>query len=601
MKIKNLNNLNIKTQLGGVIPGDVMSSELTFLNSFSSKGSINEQFSSPRGLALDNEGNLIVVDTINHRLQIFRYSDGKYLRTIGSYGDGPGQFRFPCDVVFDGENIIVCDMNNNRIQILRYIDGSHIRTIGQGQLNLPTSVVVDSIGNVAVYDTSGRIKVFDINSGSFLRSICERGQLSGRGHIIFDENDDIVVVDVGNNCIKVINYYSGQHIRTIIEKDDDQFNHPKGIKFDGAGNIIVADSLNNRIQILRYTDGQHLKTIGYKGNQDGEFNTPFCIVIDNEGRIIVSDMKNDRIQIFGKPYTIIKQKNIISNETKIIKNIHKSFVYSTVYNNDYTKFMSTSGDSTLIIWNIEHIDKKIKDIKIEKILTGHEDRVVCVAWKPNNKECASGSNDCSVIIWNTVDGSIIKKYDDHAEIVRSVDYNKDSTLASCSDDKTVIIYNKEKTILYHKNRVRCIKWNPINENVLLSGCDDFTITLWDVSNKSIIRIFKEHTNFIYSLVWNNETKFASSSGDETIKIWNTEEIKSTKVLTGHEGNIWSIDWKGDVLVSGGNDKQILVWNTETYEKQELIGHTGYVLAVNIDNNSNIISGGTDNMIKVWNI
>jgi WD40 repeat protein len=56
-----------------------------------------------------------------------------------------------------------------------------------------------------------------------------------------------------------------------------------------------------------------------------------------------------------------------------------------------------------------------------------------------------------------------------------------------------------------------------------------------------------------------------------------------------------------VLVSGGNDKKILVWNTETYTNQELIGHTGYVLSVNIDKNDNIISGGTDNMINVWNI
>ena len=68
MKIKNLNNLNIKTQLGGVIPGDVMSSELTFLNSFGSIGSSNKEFSNPRGLALDYEGNLVIADSNNNRL-----------------------------------------------------------------------------------------------------------------------------------------------------------------------------------------------------------------------------------------------------------------------------------------------------------------------------------------------------------------------------------------------------------------------------------------------------------------------------------------------------------------------------------------------------
>jgi WD40 repeat protein len=605
MKIKNLNNLNIKTQLGGVIHGNVMSSELTFLNSFGSKGSSNKQFRDPQGLALDYEGNLVVVDTYNHRLQIFKYSDGEYLRTIGSFGNGPGQFNELYNVIFDGENIIVCDSFNHRIQILRYSDGSHIRNIGRERLVNPQSVAVDSDRNLAVYDNSGRIQVFYNNGGYFLRSICEKGdglgQLSGFGNIIFDGDGNIVVADSENDRIQVICYKYGKHIRTIGSrgKNDGQFNNPSKIKFDGDGNIVVADCENNRIQVIRYSDGKHLRTIGHEGNKDGEFNEPFDIEIDNEGRIIVCDAGNNRIQIFGAPY--IKIKNIIINKAKITKNIHKSFVYSTVYNNDYSKFISTSGDSALIIWNIEHTGTKIKDIKIEKILTGHIDRVVCVAWKSDSKECASGSNDCSVIIWNTVDGSIIKKYDDHDEIVRSVDYNKIGTLASGSDDKTVIIYNKEKTILYHKNRVRCIKWNPINENVLLSGCDDFIIKLWDVSNKTIIRTFKEHTNFIYSLVWKDGIKFASSSGDETIKIWNTEEVKSTKVLIGHVGNVWSIDWKGDVLVSGGNDKKILVWNTKNYEKQELTGHTGYVVAVNIDEKKNIISGGTDNMINVWNV
>jgi WD40 repeat protein len=298
---------------------------------------------------------------------------------------------------------------------------------------------------------------------------------------------------------------------------------------------------------------------------------------------------------------IIKTKDTIINQAKITKNIHKSFVYSTVYNNDYSKFISTSGDSTLIIWNIKLTGAEITDITIEKILTGHEDRVVCVAWKQDNREFASGSNDCSVIVWNTDLGSIIKKYEDHDEIVRTVDYNSEGTLASGSDDKTIIVYNKEKTILHHKDRVRCIKWNPEDVNLLLSGCDDFSITLWNTRNKTIIRTFKWHTDFIYSLVWNNKTNFASSSADGTIIIWNTEKVEPIKVLTGHIGYVWSIDWKKNVLVSGGNDKKIFVWNTNTYVKQELTGHTGYVLSVNIDDKRNIISGGADNTIRVWKI
>ena len=257
----------------------------------------------------------------------------------------------------------------------------------------------------------------------------------------------------------------------------------------------------------------------------------------------------------------------------------ETFVYSTIYNNDNTKFISTSAN-TLTVWDISDNKQKITE---NKKFIGHEDRVVCVAWDPtNNNECASGSNDCSIIIWNTVNGSIIKKYDDHNEIVRSVHYNSNGILASGSDDKTVIIFNKGKTILSHPSRVRCVKWNPITVNFL--------------------QTFKEHINFIYSLVWKDGNEFASSSGDGNIIIWNKNNIESQKVLIGHKGTVWSIDWKNNILVSGGNDNKIIKWNTTNSNKNKFTGHTGYVLTVNIDNNNNnIISGGADNKIKLWKI
>ncbi len=54
------------------------------------------------------------------------------MRVIGSRGAGDGQFNRPCGgVAFDGEgNLVVSDCYNHRIQAFRYIDGVHLRTIG---------------------------------------------------------------------------------------------------------------------------------------------------------------------------------------------------------------------------------------------------------------------------------------------------------------------------------------------------------------------------------------------------------------------------------------------------------------------------------------
>jgi DNA-binding beta-propeller fold protein YncE len=74
----------------------------------------------PRGLALDAEGRLYVVDALSHRIDV--YTDaGALLATFGENGTGPGQFNFPNDVVVDGTGrILITDRDNNQVQVWGY-------------------------------------------------------------------------------------------------------------------------------------------------------------------------------------------------------------------------------------------------------------------------------------------------------------------------------------------------------------------------------------------------------------------------------------------------------------------------------------------------
>ena len=153
---------------GAAGPGGVAVAGAGFRRVLGSRGSGNGQFQSPRQCALDHEGNLVVSDYGNHRIQVLRYSDGTHLRTIGSQGSGNGQFSAPFGFAFDGAgHILVADYNNHRVQMLRYSDGAHVRTIGSqgsgnGQLSGPNGVFVDGDGGVVVCDQSNhRVQVFE--------------------------------------------------------------------------------------------------------------------------------------------------------------------------------------------------------------------------------------------------------------------------------------------------------------------------------------------------------------------------------------------------------------------------------------------------------
>jgi hypothetical protein len=105
--------------LVALAPGPVARSGPGFSRIFGSRGSSSVQFMYPRFMAWDHQGNVVVTDTNNDRLQVIRLSDGACLRTIGSRGSGAGQFNRPFGVAFDSAgHIIVADTLNHRVQVL---------------------------------------------------------------------------------------------------------------------------------------------------------------------------------------------------------------------------------------------------------------------------------------------------------------------------------------------------------------------------------------------------------------------------------------------------------------------------------------------------
>jgi DNA-binding beta-propeller fold protein YncE len=258
----------------------------------------------PSGMALDAQGNLYVADTLNHRIQVFD-SEGNFLITWGSEGSGDGQFNFiygdPAHnlavggVAVDGEgNVYVADGGNARIQKFDS-NGNFLTTWGSsgngdGQFIRPADLTVDRQGNVYVIDDRSlppRIQKFDTD-GNFLARFAE-DLLGDPGLIVADEEGNIYVTDVANGTILKLDG-NGSLIATFGGEGtaDGQLSGPLGIDLDSEGNLYVVDSGNGRIQKLD-NNGNFL----FKW---GRFRDPYGIRIDSEGNIYISDYVNDRIQ-----------------------------------------------------------------------------------------------------------------------------------------------------------------------------------------------------------------------------------------------------------------------------------------------------------------
>jgi len=88
----------------------------------------NLAFNLPEDLAVDEAGNIYILDSGNHRVQKFSPAL-KYIATIGRRGQGPGEFNFPQRLALDSEgNIYVLDRNQARIQVINP-SGKEIKNI----------------------------------------------------------------------------------------------------------------------------------------------------------------------------------------------------------------------------------------------------------------------------------------------------------------------------------------------------------------------------------------------------------------------------------------------------------------------------------------
>jgi sugar lactone lactonase YvrE len=88
----------------------------------------NLSFRSPYDIARDSAGNLYILDMGNRRIQKLS-SEGKFIKTIGRPGQGPGEFQAPFSLDVDGKDLIfVCDALNRLVQVFE-ADGRPIRSI----------------------------------------------------------------------------------------------------------------------------------------------------------------------------------------------------------------------------------------------------------------------------------------------------------------------------------------------------------------------------------------------------------------------------------------------------------------------------------------
>ena len=218
---------------------------------FGSHGDSPEQMKYPAGITIDDADNIYV--SSGHKLQKFT-SSGELIKCVGQLGSKEREFVDPRGVTLYDNQVYVCDRDNHRIQVFD-LDLNFIRSIGsrgngRGEFNLPLGTKFDSVGNMYIADFNNkRVQVMNTN-GLFIRVLGEDGKLRlpSALHII---DKYVYVSDYFSNCI-VVYETSGQFVTSFGKRGhkEGEFDRPNRITSCAAGFIHVCDCMNNRVQIF---------------------------------------------------------------------------------------------------------------------------------------------------------------------------------------------------------------------------------------------------------------------------------------------------------------------------------------------------------------
>jgi len=144
--------------------------EGSLLDVWGERGDRAGEFNYPTYAAVSG-GKLYVADTMNARVQILSTKTGAHLATIGKLGMYVGNMVRPKGVAVDGEgNIYVVESYYDHLLVYNK-HGEYLMPIGgvgteAGQFHLPSSVWIDSHNRVFVADTlNSRVSVFHFLGG----------------------------------------------------------------------------------------------------------------------------------------------------------------------------------------------------------------------------------------------------------------------------------------------------------------------------------------------------------------------------------------------------------------------------------------------------